>query len=87
MPDILRSEKGGYDKSQALMKIQAYNLLLMTIENGMSYNEAMNELERLRAMPINTVKSGGFFSKSGFSREDTDAYIAKLENQIIDALK
>jgi hypothetical protein len=26
-------------------------------------------------------------SKTGFSREDTDAYIAKLENQIIDALK
>lgn len=87
MPDILRSEKGGYDKSQALMKIQAYNLLLMTIENGMSYDEVMKELERLRAMPINTVKSGRFFSKTGFSREDTDTYIAKLENQIIDALK
>ena len=85
MASILRTEKGGYDKADAFRKITEYNMLLAEIKNGLSKDEAFDKMRKIKAKPLSRVKEG-FFSKQGFSVEDTDDYISELENQIIDAL-
>lgn len=80
--DVLKSEKGGYNKVAVLTKIDVYNALLMMAEEGKAdRDKLLSELERARAIELPREKSG-FFGSSGFSVEDTDAYIAKLEEEI-----
>ena len=83
--DILRSEKGGYNKTDVLTKIDALNALLMMAEEGVDSSKIMPELEKVRQRPISREKDG-FFGTIGFSAEDTDNYIADLEGQIAAAL-
>ena len=85
MFSILRSQKGGYDKAEVLGRFEEYTVLLMEIKNGLSKDVAFDKMKEIKAKPLHKVKEG-FFSKSGFSVEDTDNYISDLENQIIDAL-
>lgn len=82
--DILRTVNGGYNKADVLSKIDAYTVLIMTIDENLMSDAAVNaELLRIREMPLRQNKKGMIFSKSGFSIEDTDAYFEKLENEIM----
>lgn len=83
--DVLRQEKGGYNKASVLAKLDAYNILLMMAEEGVSSSKLIPELEKARALPLDRVKSG-FFGQYGFSTEDTDNYIADLEEKIAAAM-
>jgi len=83
--EILRSEKGGYNKTDVLTKLDALNALLMMAEEGVDSSKIMPELEKVRQRPISREKDG-FFGTIGFSAEDTDNYIADLEGQIAAAL-
>lgn len=83
--EVLRSEKGGYNKTDVLTKIDALSALLMMAEEGVDSSKIMPELEKVRQRPIRKEKDG-FFGKMGFSAEDTDNYIADLEGQIAAAL-
>ena len=85
MINIKKKKKGGYDKSETFTKLEEYSMLLIQIQKGLSKDEAFDKMKEIKAKPINRVKEG-FFSKQGFSVEDTDNYISELENQIIDAL-
>ena len=83
--DVLRSEKGSYNKTDVLTKIDALNALLMMAEEGVDSSKILPELEKVRQRPIRKEK-GGFFGTIGFSAEDTDNYIADLEAKLMNAL-
>lgn len=83
--EVLRSEKGGYNKTDVLTKIDALNALLMMAEEGVDSSKILPELEKVRQRPIRKEK-GGFFGTIGFSAEDTDNYIADLEAKLMNAL-
>ena len=83
--EVLRSEKGGYNKTDVLTKIDALNALLMMAEEGVDSSKILPELEKVRQRPIRKEKDG-FFGTIGFAVEDTDNYIADLEGQIAAAL-
>lgn len=83
--EVLRSEKGGYNKTDVLTKIDALNALLMMAEEGVASSKILPELEKVRQRPMRKEKSG-FFGTIGFSAEDTDNYIADLEAKLMNAL-
>ena len=83
--EVLRSEKGGYNKTDVLTKIDALNALLMMAEEGVDSSKILPELEKVRQRPISREKDG-FFGTIGFSAEDTDNYIADLEAKLMNAL-
>ena len=83
--EVLRSEKGGYNKTDVLTKIDALNALLMMAEEGVDSSKIPPELEKVRQRPMRKEKSG-FFGTIGFSAEDTDNYIADLEAKLMNAL-
>ena len=83
--EVLRSEKGGYNKTDVLTKIDALNALLMMAEEGVDSSKILPELEKVRQRPMRKEK-GGFFGTIGFSAEDTDNYIADLEAKLMNAL-
>lgn len=79
---VLRSQKGGYNKAAVISKLDAYNTLIVAIQQGnMSRSEVMTELEYIRKMRMPTEKKG-LFGEAGFSVEDTDAYIDECEHLI-----
>mgnify|MGYP003291039669 CR=1 FL=1 len=96
MAQILRSEKGGYSKKDAE---KAINALIENVQNalkkgdkvqlvldcGMDSETAAAELENIRMMPIEREEDG-FFARSGFSVEDTDAYFAEMEEKILNKI-
>ena len=85
--DILKEEKGGYNKVSVLTKTDALNALLYMAESGdVAPDKIRAELEKVSAMELKREK-GGFFGVRGFSVEDTDAYLAKLEAQIEEKLR
>lgn len=84
--DILRSEKGGYSKTAVLTKIDALNALLMAAADGADPNVIRPQLDKVNAITL-TREKGGLFGKQGFSVEDTDDYIAKLEQQLMEKLR
>lgn len=84
--ELLRNEKGGYNKESFLVKLDAYTDLINAMQNGMPDEEAKAELEQIHQLPLHREK-GGFFGKEGFSVKDTDAYIADLEKGIAKAFK
>ncbi|MCR5111179.1 MAG: hypothetical protein K6B38_09775 [Ruminococcus sp.] len=80
---VLRTEKGGYEKKDVLSKIDAYNTLILAIDEMRLSDAAVNaELEKIRNMPMRKAK-GLIFAGSGFSAEDTDNYIKELEETIM----
>lgn len=84
---VLRTVKGGYNKKEVLMKADAYTSLLLAVEQGSLTDAAINaELEKIRSMPLETAKGGLFGKGSGFSQEDTDKYLAGLEEEIMSRL-
>ncbi|MBR6995655.1 MAG: hypothetical protein IKH96_06500 [Ruminococcus sp.] len=83
--EVLRSEKGGYNKTDVLTKIDALNALLMMAEEGVDSSKILPELEKVRQRPMRKEK-GGFFGTIGFSAEDTDKYTAALEAKLMNAL-
>lgn len=85
MAQILRSEKGGYSKKDVLKKMDAYGSLLFALDCGMDSETAAAELENIRMMPIEREEDG-FFARSGFSVEDTDAYFAEMEEKILNKI-
>lgn len=84
---VLRSTKGGYNKLAVITKLDSYNCLIMALEQKIiDRDHALEELEKIRNMAIPTEKVG-FFGKIGFSVEDTDAYMEKCEQMILDSLR
>lgn len=80
--EMLKEEKGGYNKEAALRKIDAYNALLIYVKQGqLDRKTALAELNKLRAMEIGREPSG-FFGRKGFSVKGTDDYIADVESEI-----
>ena len=80
---VLKTESGGYIIKDVLAKTDAYNALLLSLEEMKMSDAAINaELERIHSMPLR--RAGGFlcFKGSGFSVSDTDEYIEELENKI-----
>ena len=83
---ILESVLGGYDKKCVLAKTDAYNSLLMMIEEGMISDAVINaELLKIRRMPMKKAKLL-FFPVQGFSVSQTDSYFARLEREIADKI-
>lgn len=86
-PFKLKSEKGGYNKAAVLAKINTYTVALMMLESMPADMEQADrdkliaEVEKAKQMELPREKSG-FFGGSGFSVEDTDNYLATLEDQI-----
>ena len=66
--DILRTVNGGYNKADVLSKIDAYTVLIMTIDENLMSDAAVNaELLRIKEMPLRQNKKGMIFSKSGLA--------------------
>ena len=83
---ILDSVFGGYDKKCVLAKADAYNSLLMLIEEGKISDAVINaELLKIRRMPLKKAKLL-FIPVSGFSASQTDSYFAELEKKIADRI-
>ena len=79
---ILDSVLGGYDKRDVLAKTDAYNILLLLIEEGKPSDAVINaELERIRRMPVRKAKVL-FLPASGFSIPQTEKYFSELEEEI-----
>ena len=79
---ILHDERGGYNKADVLAKTDAYNVLLIALDEMRLSDSAVNvELEKIRSMPMRRTK-GFILSAKGFSVKETDDYIAKLEQEI-----
>ena len=79
---ILHDERGGYNKADVLAKTDAYNVLLIALdEMKMSVSAINAELEKIRSMPMRRTK-GFILSAKGFSVKETDDYIANLEQEI-----
>lgn len=79
----LKTERGGYEKKDVLAKIDAYNVLLMSIDEMKISDAAVNaELEKIRSMPMRKAK-GLLFGGSGFSVKDTEDYLVSLEKQVL----
>lgn len=85
--EVLRGEKGGYNKTDVLTKLDTLNAVLMMLEQGGVPQEQLNAgLKAAEAVELRREK-GGIFGKQGFSVKDTDDYIARLEEQIEEKLK
>lgn len=79
---VLKEEKGGYKKAEVLTKVEAYTMLLMKVQAGQADRiTALAELETIGNMEL-TRESTGFFSSKGFSVQDTEEYLATLEEEI-----
>ena len=77
---------GGYAKNDVLAKADAYNSLIMAIDNAMMSDAAINaELLKIRRMPMRKAKCL-FLPGRGFSVSETDAYISELEKEIADKI-
>ena len=76
---ILGTEKGGYDKKDVLMKIDAYMTLLMKIQKGTSSAEAKEELIKIKNMPLREVDE----NTEGFAKLDTNGYFTQLEHNVV----
>ena len=84
MGNYLDSAFGGYDKKDVLAKIDAYNSLILAIDEANLSDAAINaELLKIRHMPMRKAKCL-FLPASGFSIPDVDEYIRELEKEIAD---
>lgn len=83
--EVLRSVKGGYNKADVMSKLDRMNIVLMAVKDGMRREEAIAELESIKEQELRREKSG-LFGKTGFSVEDTDAYLESLEQMILEAV-
>ena len=82
MGNCLDSVFGGYDKRDVLAKTDAYNSLILAIDEANLSDAAINaELLKIRRMPMRKAK-WLFLPLSGFSIPQTDNYIAELEEMI-----
>ena len=82
MGNCLDSVFGGYDKKDVLAKTDAYNSLILAIDEANLSDAAINaELLKIRHMPLRKAKCL-FLPCSGFSIPQTDSYIAELEEMI-----
>ncbi|WP_295067717.1 hypothetical protein [Ruminococcus sp.] len=86
MGNYLDSAFGGYDKKDVLAKIDAYNSLILAIDEANLSDAAINaELLKIRHMPMRKAKCL-FLPCSGFSVPQTDEYIAELEKEIVNKI-
>ena len=84
---VLRSTKGGYNKTAVITKLDSYNTLLVALEQGsIDRVQALDELEKIRNTELPKEK-GGLFGKIGFSEEDTDNYMEDCEQMILKNLE
>ena len=82
MGNCLDSVFGGYDKKDVLAKTDAYNSLILAIDEANLSDAAINaELLKIRHMPMRKAE-WLFLPLSGFSIPQTDSYIAELEKEI-----
>ena len=80
--EVLRSEKGGYNKADVLTKLDSLNAILMMLEQGgVPREQLLAGLNAAEEVELRREK-GGLFGKHGFSVEDTDAYLEKLMSEI-----
>ena len=68
-------------------KVASYQMVLFFAKDpNVSAEKILPGIETMRALPLTRVK-GGFFSKYGYSVEDTDRLIAELDEAIMTALE
>ncbi|MCR4795916.1 MULTISPECIES: hypothetical protein [Ruminococcus] len=85
--ESLEKEEGGYTERSVLRKLEAYDMFVDFAKDPKTIAAKMlPHLERLRQLPLKRVK-GGFFSKYGYSVEQVDRLIEKLDAQIMTALE
>ena len=78
---ILDTVRGGYDKKDVLAKADAYNSLILLIEDGRISDDVINaELEKIKRMPLRKAKVL-FLPGSGFSIPQTEKYFSDLEKE------
>ena len=77
MAEVLRTAFRGYAKEEVLKRIDALNILLMSLENKLiTKEEALSRSDEAVSESIKTVFSG-------FNKEDADSYISDLREQIM----
>ncbi|SEH56855.1 hypothetical protein SAMN02910265_01520 [Ruminococcus flavefaciens] len=71
----------GYTMESVEAKVFAYNDLIHEINDSMNTVIAMNELERVRQLPLKKAK---FFllMPNSYDREQTDAFLAELDSHV-----
>lgn len=85
--ESLEKEEGGYTERSVLRKLESYDMFVDFAKDPKTIAAKMlPHLERLRQLPLKRVK-GGFFSKYGYSVEQVDRLIEKLDAQIMTALE
>ena len=71
----------GYTMESVEAKVFAYNDLILGIKDGMNTIIAMNELERIRQMPLKKA-TFSILMPNSYDREQTDAFIAELDSHV-----
>ena len=83
----LNLEKGGYNKTDALTKLDTLHAVLMIAESGNASREQLIEaLKNAESVELRREK-GGFFGKYGFSVSETDACIAEVTAKIKEKIR
>lgn len=81
----LKSVKGGYKKEDVLAKIDAYTIIIVSVESGADPYSLQSQFYDADAIELRHEKTG-FFGKNGFSEEDSDKYLAELREKAREAL-
>jgi hypothetical protein len=76
---VLGTEKGGYNKRDVLMKIDAYMSLLKKIQKGISSADAKEALIDIKNMPLKLVPE----SEEGFAVTDVTGYCTQMDYNIV----
>ncbi|WP_295067720.1 hypothetical protein [Ruminococcus sp.] len=71
----------GYTMESVEAKIFAYNDLILEIKDGMNMIIAMDELDKVRQMPLKKEKFFLWMANS-YDRGQTDAFIAELDSHV-----
>lgn len=71
----------GYTMESVEAKVFAYNDLILGIKDGMNMIIAMNELERVKQIPLKKAKFFLFMPNS-YDRGQTDAFLAELDSHV-----
>ncbi|NLT07985.1 MAG: hypothetical protein GXY08_00535 [Ruminococcus sp.] len=78
-PTVLRESSSGYLKTAVLLKLDAYNAFMVSLEDGnMSRSDALEKYNTVKNLPMSKAQ----FGQKGFDVQDVNIYIAGLEAKI-----
>ncbi|HRR76992.1 MAG TPA: hypothetical protein P5191_09315 [Ruminococcus sp.] len=76
---VLKESPSGYLKTAVLLKLDAYNALMVSLEEGnVTYSDAVDKLNTVKNLPMSKAQ----FGHKGFDVNDVNIYIAGLEAKI-----